>query len=77
MITKKEQLVLKKVGLKIKQLRTEKGISQLALGIEVDIEKSNISRLESGRVNVKILTLYKIAEALNISTSELLNLEEE
>jgi putative transcriptional regulator len=70
-----EKVALKKLGLKIKQLRTEKGLSQLALGIEIDVEKSNISRMESGRVNVRFYTLFKVAKALNIDLSELVDLK--
>lgn len=68
-----EKVYLRKLGLKIKQIRTEKGLSQLALGIEIDVEKSNVSRLESGRVNARVYTLYKVAKALNVSYQELLS----
>lgn len=67
-----EKVYLRKLGLKIKQIRTEKAMSQLALGIEIDVEKSNISRLESGRVNARIFTLVKVAKALNVSLKELI-----
>ncbi|HEX8335007.1 MAG TPA: helix-turn-helix transcriptional regulator [Segetibacter sp.] len=70
-----EKVLLKKIGLKIKQLRTEKGVSQLALGVEIDVEKSNISRMESGRVNPRIFTLYKVANALEIPLADLLSLD--
>jgi transcriptional regulator with XRE-family HTH domain len=75
MITMTEKVLLKKIGLKIKQLRTEKGVSQLALGVEIDVEKSNISRMESGRVNPRIFTLYKVANALEIPLADLLSLD--
>lgn len=68
-----EKELLKKLGLKIKQIRIEKGISQLALGIEIEVEKSNVSRMESGRVNPRIYTLYKVSKALNIPLSELVD----
>jgi transcriptional regulator with XRE-family HTH domain len=70
-----EKEILKKLGHKIKQIRTEKGISQLTLGIEIDVEKSNVSRIESGRVNPRFFTLYKVSRALDISLSELVDIE--
>ena len=71
-----EKVFLKRLGFKIKQLRTEQGLSQADFGIEIDVEKSNVSRMESGRVNTRAYTLYKVANALNISLSELLNFGE-
>jgi transcriptional regulator with XRE-family HTH domain len=70
-----EKQLLKKIGLRIKQLRTEKGLSQRELGYEIDVEKSNISRLEAGIFNTKVFTLYKVAEALDLPLSELLKIE--
>ncbi|MEQ1624678.1 MAG: helix-turn-helix transcriptional regulator [Sediminibacterium sp.] len=70
-----DKVLLKRLGLRIKQLRTEKGLSQLELGDEIDVEKSNVSRMESGKFNTKILTLYKVAKALDLSLPELLDIE--
>ncbi len=70
-----EKVYLRKLGLKIKQIRTEKDLSQLALGIEIDVEKSNVSRLESGRVNARVYTLYKVSQALGVTLDELLKVE--
>lgn len=70
-----EKQLLKKIGLRVKQLRTEKGLSQRELGYEIDVEKSNVSRLEAGRFNTKIYTLFKVAEALELSLPELLKIE--
>jgi putative transcriptional regulator len=70
-----EKELLKRLGLRIKQLRTEKGLSQADLGIEIDVEKSNVSRMESGKFNTKIITLFKVAKALNITLSELVKIE--
>lgn len=75
MITMTEKVFLKKLGFKIKQLRTEKGLSQAEFGFEIDVEKSNVSRLESGRVNPRTYTLYKVAKALQITLPDLLTIE--
>ena len=70
-----EKLLLKKLGLKIKQLRTEKGLSQSQFGYEVEMEKSNVSRMEAGKHNIKVGTLLRVANALEISLPELINVK--
>lgn len=70
-----EKQLLKKLALKIKQLRTAKGLSQNQFGLEIEMEKSNVSRLESGSVSPKITTLNKIAKALDVSLSDLVKVE--
>lgn len=70
-----EKQLLKKIGLRIKQLRTEKGLTQLEFGYRIEVDKSNVSRLESGRFNTKIYTLFQVAQALEIDLSDLLKLD--
>ena len=71
----KESELYKKVAERIKALRLERGITQQELAGMLDYEKSNMSRLEAGKVNIKLNTIYKIAQALNISMGELLDVE--
>ena len=59
------------IGKRIKTLREERNIPQQDLAAKCNIEKSNLSRLEAGGTNPTIFTLYKIAECLDISVSEL------
>ena len=40
-----------KIGKKIKEIRELKGISQQVLAAKCNFEKSNMSRLEAGKVN--------------------------
>ncbi|MGJ7031440.1 helix-turn-helix domain-containing protein [Niabella hirudinis] len=68
-----EAQLLKKLGLKIKQLRTDKGMSQSEFGLEIQMEKSNVSRMEAGNHNLKIGTLLRVANALEISLPELVD----
>lgn len=62
-----------KVGKQIQKLRELKGISQQDLAAKCNFEKSNMSRLEAGRVNPTLSTLEKIATALEINIIELFN----
>ncbi|KIX20729.1 transcriptional regulator [Flavobacterium sp. 316] len=63
------------IGKRVKTLREDRNIPQQDLAAKCNIEKSNFSRLEAGGTNPTIYTLKKIAENLDISLSELVNLE--
>ena len=53
-------------------IRKEQGVSQEKLAFLAGIDRSYIGRVERGDNNVAILTLQKIAMALEISLSSLL-----
>lgn len=59
------------VGKQIQKLRELKGISQQDLAARCNFEKSNMSRLEAGRVNPTLSTLEKIANALHVTLAEI------
>ena len=61
-------------GERIKFLRSEKKISQTDLAGKAELEKSAIQRIERG-YNSTIKTLIKLANAFDISVSELLGIE--
>ncbi len=63
------------IGKRIKTLREDKNIPQQDLAAKCNIEKSNLSRLEAGNTNPTIYTLYKIAENIGVSVSELTKIE--
>ena len=65
--------IFKQVGRNIQQIRIGKGLSQVDLvgRIERNIDTTNISRIEQGRTNPTLLTLYRIAQALEVSLSDL------
>ena len=69
--------LLKSVGKRIQELRVNKGLTQVDLvgKIEGDIDTTNISRIESGRTNPTIYTLYRIAIALETTLDDLLQFE--
>lgn len=58
------------LGLKIKEMRKRKGLTQKQLGALCGIADSNIRKYENGQQNPKIETLRKIANALDISVIE-------
>jgi len=58
----------------IKRLRKEQGISQEKLALKADIDRSYMSEVERCLANPSIEALLKIGNALEVSTSELLQL---
>ena len=58
------------LGGRIRKLRTRKGLSLSELAYMCDFEKASLSRIELGKTNTTILTLYKISKALEIPISE-------
>jgi len=67
---------IKKIGNRIVQLRKEKGLKQIDLAAKLDLEDSALRRIEKGRTNPTIKTLFNIAKELGITVSELITVEE-
>jgi DNA-binding XRE family transcriptional regulator len=60
-------LTLDQIGIKIKQVRIEKNLTQEALGKLVGVQKAQISRLESNSSNASISTIVRVFKAMNAS----------
>ena len=54
-----------KLGVMLRDARTESGLSQEALADKIGTKKTTISRLENRADNVRLSTLQKIAHALH------------
>jgi transcriptional regulator with XRE-family HTH domain len=59
-----EEKFLAVLGKSIRDKRKEKKLSQDKLAALCNVEKANLSRIESGKTNATILTLRKISEVL-------------
>lgn len=64
---------LKKIGLKIKILRSLKDLSQDDIVSKLEVDKSYYSKIERGLANPTLLYLKHISEILDIDLSELVN----
>ncbi len=60
------------LGIRIKQLRKEKGISQEELAFKAGLHRTYMSDVERGTRNVSIRNIEKIAKALGVTPSKLL-----
>lgn len=65
--------ILEAVGHRIRMYRKLKHLSQEELAARIYKSKSAVSKYERGEANLDITTLYSIAAALEISTSDLLD----
>lgn len=67
-----DEIRLKKIGEKLQKLRVEKKLTQKELAFMLDVEISQITRIERGIINTSILNIMRIADALEISVSDFL-----
>ncbi len=64
--------VLVALGAAIKRIRLEKEISQERLALLAEVDRSYVGRVERGDNNAAILTLARLAKALDISIADLM-----
>lgn len=58
--------------IRIKELRRERGISQLKLGMDLGINQNTISRYETGEREADYATLFLLADYFSVSIDYLL-----
>ena len=68
---KKFQKELIAFGKRLKNLRIEKGMTQLDLEVASGVTEADISRIENGKQNIEFYTLVKLASALDLPLKEL------
>lgn len=59
-----------KVGQRIKELRNQLEISQEALGLKADVDRTYVTDVENGRRNVSLEILERLIKALEVSITE-------
>ena len=57
---------LAKIGAKIKEARVSKGLSQKELALQVGAKQPDISKIEDGKTNITLITLFSLAKVLAI-----------
>lgn len=60
------------IGLNVRVERTIKQLTQAQLAELIDVHEKYIGKIETGKQNVTVRTLNKIAQALNINIIRLL-----
>ncbi|HEY6434958.1 MAG TPA: helix-turn-helix transcriptional regulator [Ignavibacteriaceae bacterium] len=65
-----------KVGQRIKQLRKELELSQEALALKADVDRTYVTDVENGRRNVSLEILEKLITALQVSFKDFFDSKE-
>lgn len=64
---------LKIIGFNISRIRKEQGMSQEDLCGVTELDRSHLSEIENGKINITIKSLSKIAEGLNTTLKNLVD----
>lgn len=67
--------LLKEFGLKIRNLRTQKKLSQEQLSFKTGFHRTYIGMIERGERNISLTNIAVFAKAFKMDVSELLNLK--
>ncbi len=65
------QDVRKILAKNIESLRTKLGLTREKLSLELGLDNSYISKLENEQINIRLDTLIKIAEKLDVKVKDL------
>ena len=64
-------MITQKIGARIRELRTQLGISQEKFAMKIGMDRTYFASVELGKRNVSIVNIEKIANGLGVSLSEL------
>lgn len=64
-------MIQKELGLALKQLRDEKGISQEKFALSIGMDRTYYASVEAGKRNISLQNIKKIADGFEISISDL------
>lgn len=64
-------MITAKVGSRIRELRTQAGLTQEKFAQKIGMDRTYFASVELGKRNISIVNLEKIAHGLDISLSEL------
>lgn len=58
------------VGLKIRQLRKKRNLTQAELSAKIGVQQSDLSRMEKGEYRISLDTLFKILQVFEMTMAE-------
>lgn len=73
MSAKREAQIQKHFGERVRELRKQKELSQEALALVCELDRTYIGGVERGERNISLVNIYKIAAALGVPVKELFN----
>jgi len=63
--------VVKKVGKKLREIRLKKNLTIEKVALDSDIEYTQLSRIELGKINTSIYQIYKITHSLSVQMPDI------
>jgi transcriptional regulator with XRE-family HTH domain len=77
MVGKQKNSPAEAFGIALRKLRKSSGLSQEELALEAGIQRNFVSLIELGRNQPSITTIFKLADALSIRPSKLVQLADD
>ncbi len=71
----KEHEKIIEIGLRIRKIRMDQGISQAQLAFETGIPREQVGRIELAKINTSIGNILAICRVLEINPKELFDIE--
>jgi transcriptional regulator with XRE-family HTH domain len=68
-----EAQIQKHFGQRVRELRKIKALSQEALALMCDLDRTYIGGVERGERNISLINIYKVSDALGVPVRELFN----
>ena len=68
-----KDMTVKLIGARIRKLRIDNQLTLEHLAFKADMDYTQLSRIELGKINTSLFQIYKIATALQITTSDILS----
>ena len=70
-------MITEEFGNRIRALRTNTGLSQEKFALKIGMDRTYYASVESGKRNISLVNIEKIAKGFNVSLSELFAFNEE
>lgn len=70
--TKEDQILLRKLGQSLKELREAKKLTQETLAYKAGFSRSYYTEVENGKRNISLINLKKLSLVLEVSICEIL-----
>jgi putative transcriptional regulator len=68
-----KEIILKKLGERVREIRKEKGMSQAQLAHTIGKDQQSIQRLEAGNINPSFYYLNQIAHGLDVDLKNIIS----
>lgn len=64
-------MITKELGIRIRELRKKTGFSQEKFALKIEMDRTYLASVETGKRNISICNIKKIADGLGVTLGEL------